>query len=137
PDGTERIVHERSRITYDEKTGQPLAMAGTVQDITEQKNLIKQLTVAQKMDSIGRLAGGIAHDFNNILAVIYGNLEVMEQFVPEGHPAFQNMKNIENTSRRAAELTGQLLAFSRNQVLTPKLHDLNELVREAFKMLRR
>lgn len=137
PDGTEKIVHELSEVIVDEQTGKAVSMAGTVQDITEQKKLLHQLVGAQKMESIGRLAGGIAHDFNNLLAAILGNIEVMQREISPESKSYRNLKNIEATAKRAADLTNQLLAFSRQQVLTPVVQDLNALVVEASKMLSR
>ncbi len=137
PDGTERIVHELSQVEFDKESGRAISMSGTVQDITEQKKLMEQLMTSQKLESIGRLAGGIAHDFNNLLAAIYGNLELVAKELPEQSPASRYLKNVRSTAQRAADLTKQLLAFSRQQILSPTVQDLNELVREAHKILAR
>lgn len=106
-------------------------------DNTDSEKLMAQLVAGQKMESIGRLAGGIAHDFNNLLVILYGNLEALARHVPNDEKAQQYMKNLESTSRRAADLTKQLLAFSRRQVLTPTVQSLNSLVHEAEKLLNR
>ncbi len=137
PNGTERIVHELSQIVFDEKSGAPVLMAGTVQDITEKKKLLNQLTAAQKMESLGRFTGGIAHDFNNMLTAIYGNLDAMALLLAENHPATKYLKSIQTTARRAEELVDQLMAFSRQRALAPTVQDLNALIVETTKILSR
>jgi len=108
-----------------------------MEDVTETRTLELQLRQAQKMEAIGRLAGGIAHDFNNLLMVISGYSEfLLERLGPDPHlrgPA----QEISNATQRATSLTRQLLAFSRKQMLAPKVLDLNEVVAENLKMLTR
>jgi PAS domain S-box-containing protein len=108
-----------------------------LEDITERRGLEQQLRQAQKMEAIGRLAGGIAHDFNNLLMVISGYSEfLLERLGPDlslRGPA----QEIANAAQRATSLTRQLLAFSRKQMLAPKVLDLNEVVAENLKMLTR
>ncbi len=106
-------------------------------DITEQKSLEKQLRQTQKMEAIGQLSGGIAHDFNNLLSVIIGYSEVLEQRLPPGDPLHKECSQIKKAGQSAASLTRQLLAFSRQQVLEPKILDLNAIVLNVEKMLRR
>jgi PAS domain S-box-containing protein len=108
-----------------------------MEDITETRVLELQLHQAQKMEAIGRLAGGIAHDFNNLLMVISGYSEfLLERLGPD--PRLRGpAQEISNATRRASSLTRQLLAFSRKQILAPKVLDLNELVAENLKMLTR
>jgi len=107
------------------------------QDVTEQKELERQLYQAQKMEAVGQLAGGVAHDFNNLMGVILGYSEILEE---EFAPADPNRKKVEQMHRaavRAALLTRQLLAFSRQQVLQPVVMDLNATVVDVDKMLSR
>jgi PAS domain S-box-containing protein len=108
-----------------------------IEDVTETRTLELQLRHAQKMEAIGRLAGGIAHDFNNLLMVISGYVEfLLERLGPD--PRLRGpAQEISNATERATSLTRQLLAFSRKQLLAPKLLDLNELVAENLKMLTR
>jgi PAS domain S-box-containing protein len=106
-------------------------------DITDRQNLEAQLRQSQKMESVGQLAGGIAHDFNNILTVIQGHVSLLSlgAGLPEG--AVESAEQISLAADRAANLTRQLLTFSRRQVMQPKTLDLNEVVNNMTKMLRR
>ena len=108
-----------------------------IEDVTETRTLEMQLRQAQKMEAIGRLAGGIAHDFNNLLMVISGYSEfLLERLGPD--PWLRGpAQEISNATQRASSLTRQLLAFSRKQMLAPKVLDLNEVVAENLKMLTR
>src|SRR6185437_168340 len=90
-----------------------------VQDVTEKRVLERQLRMAQKMEAIGRLSGGIAHDFNNLLGVIIGYIGVLKKSLKPADPCYEHTVEIEKAGQRAASLTRQLLAFSRQQVLTP------------------
>ena len=107
------------------------------EDVTERRALEQQLRQSQKMEAIGRLAGGIAHDFNNLLMVISGYSEfLLERLGPD--PALRGpAKEISAAAERATSLTRQLLAFSRKQMLTPKVLDLNAVITENLKMLTR
>ncbi len=96
-----------------------------------------QLSQAVKMEAVGRLSGGVAHDFNNLLSVIISYTTTLMEELPEPHPMRQDLEEIRRAGQRAAELTRQLLAFSRRQVLEPKIVDLNELVSNTGSMLRR
>jgi PAS domain S-box-containing protein len=106
-------------------------------DITERRKLEAQLLQSQKMESVGRLAGGVAHDFNNLLGVITGYAELLQRRLPKDPKLEKYLDDILKAAHRAADLTRQLLAFSRRQVLQPRILDLNEVVAEMEKMLRR
>src|SRR6267154_26215 len=120
-----------------EGSGAHPLMEGIIVDITERKQLETQLQQARRMEAIGRLAGGIAHDFNNLLTIIKGYTELAmnrAKISPELHA---DVERIEDASERASTLVRQLLAFSRRQVLQPKLLDLNSIVMGLDKLLRR
>jgi two-component system cell cycle sensor histidine kinase/response regulator CckA len=105
-------------------------------DVTERRQLEAQLVQAQKMEAIGRLAGGVAHDFNNLLTVIQGYGELVRDSL-SGDPRHESMDELLKAAGRATSLTRQLLAFSRKQVLEPKVVHLGEIVRETGRMLER
>ena len=106
-------------------------------DITERKYLEQQLYLSQKLEAVGRLSGGVAHDFNNLLGVIIGYSEVMQRRMKPEDPFREPIDEILKAGKRAAALTQQLLAFSRKQVLEPKILELNTVVTEVEKMLGR
>ena len=136
PDGTVRWVYERGDVVRD-PAGEPVRMVGIVQDITERRRLEEQFLQAQKMEAIGRLAGGVAHDFNNLLTAILGYADLLLSQIEEPHPMRGDLQEIRRAGERAAELTRQLLAFSRQQMLEPRVIDLNETVGNLENMLRR
>ena len=107
------------------------------EDVTEKWLLERQLRMAQKMEAIGRLSGGIAHDFNNLLNVIIGYSQVLKRTLPADAPFLEYAEEIEKAGQRAASLTRQLLAFSRQQVLAPAVLDLNSLISDMEKLLPR
>src|ERR1700687_703211 len=107
------------------------------EDITERRVLERQLQMAQKMEAIGRLSGGIAHDFNNLLGVVIGYSQVLKKALGPANPLCEHATEIEKAGQRATTLTRQLLAFSRQQVLEPVILNLNALVSDTEKMLRR
>ncbi len=111
--------------------------AGVVTDVTDQRRLEAQLRQALKMEAIGRLAGGVAHDFNNLLTVILGHSEMMMKDLEPEHAAQFSAREIHQAGERAAQLTRQLLAFSRKQVLAPVTLNLSNLVTDMEKMMRR
>ena len=106
-----------------------------VEDVTQQRALEDQLRQAQKMEAVGRLAGGVAHDFNNLVAVIMGNADLLLDLLPAGEKTTQRVSDIKAAAKRAAELTQRLLAFSRKQVLEPRVIDLNSVIRDTGKLL--
>ena len=112
-------------------------LKGYLIDVTDRKKLEDQLRQSQKLEAIGRLAGGIAHDFNNILTVIMGYTAMIQEKLKEGSDVEPDITGIQNASRRASNLTRQLLAFSRRQELKPEMVDLNHLIQEMEKMIRR
>jgi len=116
---------------------QPCLMQGVMYDITERKRLEDQLRHSQKMEAVGLLAGGVAHDFNNLLMLIQAHNERLRAGLAPGAPAQKESLGIEHAVARAASLTGRLLAFSRKQVLQPRVMDLNEVLTEVAKMLER
>ena len=108
-----------------------------VNEINERKAVQQQLIQAQKMEGIGRLAGGVAHDFNNILTVIMGYSQSLLSSFEVNDPREQDIKEINDAARRAADLTRQLLAYSRRQIVVPKVINLNDLITNMTKMLKR
>jgi PAS domain S-box-containing protein len=134
-DGHRVAVEVNTRLLYQD--GVPVGVQGIARDVTERKLLEDQLRQSQKMEAIGRLAGGIAHDFNNLLTAVTGYSELsIRQLQPED-PLRLNLEEIKKAAQRATSLTRQLLAFSRKQVLQPKILDLNSVIAELEKMLRR
>jgi PAS domain S-box-containing protein len=112
-------------------------MEGILLDITERKNLENQLQQSRKLEAVGRLAGGIAHDFNNLLTIIHGYTEMALQHSAAQPELHSEIERIGDASERAANLVRQLLAFSRRQVLQPRVVDLNAIVLGLDKLLRR
>jgi PAS domain S-box-containing protein len=119
-----------------DSSGEPMGLEGTLLDVTETYKLREQLLQSQKMDAIGQLAGGVAHDFNNLLMIITGYCEMLANSLKEERQQHQ-MEQVLKASRRAADLTRQLLAFSRKQVMAPQILDLNATVQDLGKMLPR
>nr|WP_261341240.1 PAS domain S-box protein [Fimbriiglobus ruber] len=122
----------------------PILVAGCVvglssinRDLTHSKQLAEQLRQAQKMETIGQLAGGVAHDFNNILTIMNGYAEILFEGTQPSDPSRDMLQQICDAGTRAAALTHQLLAFSRKQVLQPRVLNLNETVKSTEKLLRR
>ena len=132
--GEQRIALDSSEII---EVGGQKCMISILRDMTEQKSLEKQLRQSQKMEAVGQLTGGIAHDFNNMLGVIIGYSEVIGERLAGDDPLHKKCEQITKAAQSAASLTRQLLAFSRQQVIEPKFLDLNSIVRNMEKMLRR
>jgi len=135
-DGLSRTVVASGQPILDGH-GRNLGAVIAMHDITERKQLEEQLRQSQKMEAVGRLAGGIAHDFNNLLNVITGYGELISERLPQGDPMGAKVDQIKKAAQRAASLTRQLLAFSRKQVIEPRVLDLNALLADLDKMLRR
>jgi len=133
----ETFVLEKSITPVRDATGQITHYISTGRDITNQRRLESQLQQAQKMDAIGRLAGGVAHDFNNLLMVISAYAELTLDSLTNDDPAREKIGEIIGASRRAADLTRQLLAFGRKQMQSLQLLDLNTVLGEIGKMLPR
>ena len=106
-------------------------------DVTDRKQLEEQFRQAQKMEAVGRLAGGVAHDFNNLLMVIQGYADLLAERLPAGDSLRRNAEQIQTAAHRASALTRQLLAFSRKQIMEPKVLSVHTVVGEMEKMLRR
>ena len=119
------------------QTGTAIRYDGTIEDITERKSLEEQLRQSQKMEAVGRLAGGVAHDFNNALGVIVGYSALLKERLTEDATSQRYADEVGKAGERAASLTRQLLAFSRKQVTQPVVLDLNTVVGETEKMIRR
>jgi two-component system, cell cycle sensor histidine kinase and response regulator CckA len=120
-----------------DSSGRVVNYVAVKRDITHEKSLEQQLLQAQKLEAVGRLAGGVAHDFNNIVGVILGYGEAVQRKLPAEDPLRGKVQQILRAAGRAADLTRQLLAFSRKQVLQPRALDLNEALSGMEKMLRR
>jgi PAS domain S-box-containing protein len=142
-DGTIRFVEASVSLIKDYR-GQPIGFRGIVRDITERKrteeemvSLQEQLRQSQKIEAVGQLAGGIAHDFNNLLTVIKGYSQLSLLDLKESDPLWENIQEIQKATQRATDLTRQLLAFSRRQILDLKVLNLNTLLQDLNKMLRR
>jgi PAS domain S-box-containing protein len=135
-DGSIAWIHDHG-FPIRSADGQIYHVAGIATDITERKRLEEALLQSQKMESIGRLAGGIAHDFNNLLTAIVGYAEFTQAALPPEDPVIADVEQILQAANRAAELTRQLLAFARKQIIEPRVINLNDLVLGMDKMLRR
>ena len=134
PDGQLRWIHDRGfPVTGSE--GPVRRIVGIAEDITTRRHLKQELLQARKMDGIGRMAGGVAHDFRNILTTIIGYSQLLLDQLDPRDPSWEAVRKIRISSGRAAELTSQLLAFSRQQVLRLEVIDVNDVVRDIADML--
>src|SRR5262249_17761052 len=134
PDGSVRWVRDRSFPVQD-AAGRVYRVAGIAEDITERRRLEEHSRQSQKMEAIGQLAGGAAHDFNNLLWVMIGYTELMLKAVRPDDPMRELLQQTQKAGEQAASLTQQLLAFSRKQVVAPRVLDLNAVVTDLSKML--
>ncbi|MBA2620423.1 MAG: PAS domain S-box protein [Acidobacteria bacterium] len=135
-DGTIYWWLDRGGFVVDDRGGR-LGWQGIILDITKTKALEEQLHQSQKLESVGRMAGGIAHDFNNMLTAINGYSDLTLRRLKPEDPLRGNIEEIKKAGERSAQLTQQLLAFSRRQVLKPKILNLNEVILETSKLLER
>jgi PAS domain S-box-containing protein len=133
-DGRPITVRLSGRAVLDER-GALQGFEIIAEDVTERRQLEQQLRQAQKMEAIGQLAGGVAHDFNNLLTIITGFGQLVSDSIGCDHPLRKHVDEIVHAGERAAAVTRQLLAFSRRQVLTPRVLDLNSVVVGMGKML--
>jgi PAS domain S-box-containing protein len=136
PDGSVRHVYRESEILTDAE-GNPRYLAAALQDITERRRIEDQLRQAQKMEAIGNLTGGMAHDFNNLLGVIVGNLDLARELTDDRTDLRGLVDEALDAAWRGADLTRRLLAFARRQPLRPARIEVNELVGDAARLLRR
>src|SRR3989454_3901314 len=140
--GVRHCTKQGKRFDVD-LVARPLEFAGRrarlvlARDVSAQRQLEEALRQSQKMEAVGQLAGGIAHDFNNLLTAILGSTQLLLHNTPAGDARREDAEEIRHAGLRAAELTRQLLAFSRRQVLAPKVLDVNSVVANMDRMLRR
>ena len=135
PDGSIRWLLDHGMIVRDQN-GQPEFFTGAAIDVTERKQAEERLIEAQRMDAVGQLAGGVAHEINNMMTVALGFSDLLLERLEPGDPTRQDVQQIRRAAGRAATITGQLLAFSRRQLLQLELVDLNVLVGGLQPMLR-
>jgi len=124
-------------LSHRDDAGEITHLSTIARDLTREKNLEEQFRQAQKLEAIGRLAGGVAHDFNNLLSAIMGFTDLALAKLGPGHPVRDDLAQVQRAADRSASLTGQLLAFSRKQILKPRVIDLNEVVNDLGSMIRR
>lgn len=133
--GQERVRHLRATVFPLTEAGSVANVVAMFEDLTEKRLLEEALRQAQKMESIGTLAGGIAHDFNNILGGVLGYVSLIKTRISKHDPLWRYVEIIEKSSRRAADLTQQLLAFARGGKYSVQVLDLNRLVNEAIQLV--
>jgi PAS domain S-box-containing protein len=134
-DGHRITVEANTKLVF--QNGVPVGVQGIARDVNERKQLEEQLRQSQKMEAIGQLAGGVAHDFNNLLTAINGYSTLALQRIDDNHPLKGYLEEIKKAGDRATNLTRQLLAFGRKQILQPRPINLNDIVTDMNKMLRR
>ncbi|HSJ57281.1 MAG TPA: PAS domain S-box protein, partial [Anaerolineae bacterium] len=136
PDGAPYVVDTVITPLRD-AAGQIVNHVAAMRDVTREELLEKQFQQAQKMEALGRLAGGIAHDFNNLLTVVQLNAQLLQWQIREADPLWEHVQEIDETARRAAALTRQLLSFSRREVVERRILSVNVIVRSLTPMLER
>jgi len=130
-----RFLAQIVRSPIVERTGRVSANATVMRDVTERRRLEAHVLEAEKLDNLGRLAGGIAHDFNNMLMVIFSRSETLARAIGETQPARRYVDDIRSAAMKSRDLTQQLLAAARRQVLQPQVTDVNEIVSSAVRLL--
>jgi PAS domain S-box-containing protein len=133
-DGSWRWLESSATVTTSQK---PPYIVTVARDVTERKRLEAQFQQAQKMEGIGRLAGGVAHDFNNLLTVMTGYGEMAREMLPTADPVREDLDELLKAAERATDLTRQLLAFARKQAIEPRVLNLNDLILDTGRLLRR
>lgn len=136
PDGSTHWIVAIGRAAHD-ASGQAVGGLGVCFDITARKTVEDQLRQTQRLESVGGLAAGVAHDFNNLLSVMSGYCELLAIRLADDAEAMADLSEIRHAAESAAGLTRQLLAFSRKQILSPRILDINDIIRDAQKMMRR
>ncbi|MFO7893056.1 MAG: PAS domain S-box protein [Longimicrobiales bacterium] len=135
-DGSE-FAAEQTVSLLDPERGITGGAVSVIRDVSERQTLREQLQQSQRLEAVGRLAGGVAHDFNNLLTVIWAHSDFAVMDLDESDPLLDELRAIQNAADRAADLTAQLLAFSREQVLRPRVVDMNEIVVRVERLLDR
>jgi PAS domain S-box-containing protein len=135
PDGSVRWLRDHGKVLYD-ATGDPIALTGACVDVTERRQAEDNLRQAQRMDAVGRLAGGVAHEVNNMMTAILGFTDLILGASDVSSGIRNDLRQIRKAAGRAAMVTSQLLAFSRRQLLQPRVLDLNEVLNDLLPMLR-
>lgn len=136
PNGSIRILESFGQVECDDQ-GAPVRLIGACYDITDRKRMEKHLAESQKMEAVGRLAGGLAHDFNNLLTVINGHVSLLEGAEFRSQEDRESLAEISEAGKRAAELTTQLLAFSRSVPEEAAVIDFNQVVRNSLRWIQR
>jgi PAS domain S-box-containing protein len=136
PDGSVHWLYMRAQTSRDAR-GRPERVFGAAIDITDRKELESSLRQAQKLEAVGQLAGGVAHDFNNVLTAVIGYSDLLLTDAPPGTMLYDGLSEIGRAGHRASQITRQLLAFSRKQILQPRVLDVNALILDLERLLRR
>ncbi|UCE78450.1 MAG: PAS domain-containing protein [Nitrospiraceae bacterium] len=134
PNGTVRIVHEQAELTHDE-AGRPVRLLGTVQDVTERRQMEEAVQRSRNLESLGVLAGGLAHDFNNLLAAVLGNIELVKDDIAADTESQEMLTHAEEACLRARHLTAQLLTFSKGGEPLKEIISMDKLMRNSCEFM--